>query len=220
MLRYRLEKMVPFDKRNKVRISELLSRPNPEENSADDWQRWYISLPKLLDEIFSRRKWDHVTVNVDAEQIHNPLIFHSLTACSQFPIILEWTEKTYHSGLYDISETADRFRYFQKKFGMKIFLDDIGSGIDGFGRACKLKPDAVKLDGDIFQSSKRNTFVRSLLKSYIEAYKRSKIPVIVEWIEDEKDIKVAKDLDADFGQGYYWDKKKKYEISGIPESLE
>jgi EAL domain-containing protein (putative c-di-GMP-specific phosphodiesterase class I) len=31
--------------------------------------------------------------------------------------------------------------------------------------------------------------------------------VIVEWIGDEKDIKVAKDLDADFGQGYYWDKK-------------
>jgi EAL domain-containing protein (putative c-di-GMP-specific phosphodiesterase class I) len=215
MLRYRLERIVPFDRRNKIKIAELLSRPNPEGNLFLDWQKWYISLPRLLGEIFNLKKWDHITVNVDAEQIHNPIIFHSLTECAQFPIILEWTEKTYSSGLYDVCETAGRFRYFQKKFNTKIFLDDIGSGIDGFGRACKLKPDAVKLDGDIFQSSKKNPFVQNLLKSYIEAYKRSKIPVIIEWIEEENDISLAKKLDADFGQGFYWNPKNSFETTQI-----
>jgi EAL domain-containing protein (putative c-di-GMP-specific phosphodiesterase class I) len=209
LLKYRLEKIVALNKRKKIKLSELLCRPNPNEKNIKNWENWYSSLPGLLADIFRRQKLDYVTVNVDAEQIHNPVIFHSLTQCVQFPMILEWTEKTFQAGMYDISETAERFKYFQKKFRTKIFLDDIGSGIDGFGRACQLKPDAVKLDGDIFQMSMSDYFVRDLIKSYIKTYKHMKIPVIIEWIETKKDLRLAKYLGGDFGQGYYWTPKNK-----------
>lgn len=215
MLKYRLERIVPLDRRNTIRMCELLCRPNPAKNTFAEWQFWYLSLPELISEIFNRRKWDFVTVNVDAAQIHNPIIFHSLIKCTRFPIVLEWTENIQNAHLFDLCETAGLFRYFQKKYNTRIFLDDVGSGLDGFGRACKIKPDAIKIDGDIFQTSTNNLFVRNLLQSYIETYKRSKILVIVEWIEEKNDINIAKELDADFGQGYYWTEKSNMIESSI-----
>ncbi|WP_206997170.1 sensor domain-containing phosphodiesterase [Trinickia mobilis] len=88
--------------------------------------------------------------------------------------------------------------------GFLIALDDFGAGLTNLGRVWDLRPDVVKIDGELIRkavTSYRNA--RSLLR-LIELLHDIGTFIVVEGIETEAQALLSMDCDADFVQGYYF----------------
>ncbi|WP_157800902.1 EAL domain-containing protein [Bacillus solitudinis] len=106
------------------------------------------------------------------------------------------------------SESIDEFETFKeriielKKQGFLIAIDDIGKGYSNFELVIELEPDYLKLDRyfskDLHLSKKKQRII-SFFLNYCE---EEKIRLILEGLEDNRDLVVAKALGVKHGQGY------------------
>jgi EAL domain-containing protein (putative c-di-GMP-specific phosphodiesterase class I) len=92
------------------------------------------------------------------------------------------------------------------RLGVPISLDDFGKGATNFDRISELPISEVKIDRKIFQKCVKGEFPSSLLKEIIDYCRSRTIGTVIEGIETENDLVLAKTLGADCGQGFYWGK--------------
>ena len=100
-----------------------------------------------------------------------------------------------------------------KKLGVKIAIDDFGSGYSNYENILKLNVDYLKIDGSLIKDIDQNQNSFKISKSIINFAHEMGIAVIVEFVHSESVLKVVKELGADFGQGYHLGKP-------LPELLE
>lgn len=93
-----------------------------------------------------------------------------------------------------------------RTMGMPIALDDFGKGATNFDRISELPISEVKIDRKIFQKCSKGEFPTSLLKEIIDYCRSRRIGTVIEGIETDEDLALAKVLGADCGQGFYWGK--------------
>jgi EAL domain-containing protein (putative c-di-GMP-specific phosphodiesterase class I) len=97
-------------------------------------------------------------------------------------------------------EAADHLRMH----GFLIALDDFGSGETNLSRVWDLRPDVVKLDGELVrQAATSHRNARSLLR-LVELLHEIGTLVAVEGVETEAEALLCLDCDADFAQGFYF----------------
>lgn len=113
---------------------------------------------------------------------------------------IELTEISY-SGLE--GNLLDNMREL-RTIGMPIALDDFGKGATNFDRISDLPISEVKIDRKIFQKCSKGEFPTSLLREIIDYCRSRHIGTVIEGIETEEDLALAKVLGADCGQGFYW----------------
>ncbi len=101
----------------------------------------------------------------------------------------------------DVSILFDVITYMQKK-GFKIALDDIGRGISPFEKLLDLKPDYIKLDRYFAHAIDAAPKKQHMLKLLVNYCHEESILLILEGIENEKELITAKALGVPFGQGY------------------
>jgi EAL domain-containing protein (putative c-di-GMP-specific phosphodiesterase class I) len=92
------------------------------------------------------------------------------------------------------------------RLGIPISLDDFGKGATNFDRISELPISEVKIDRKIFQKCSKGEFPTSLLKEIIQYCRSRAIGTVIEGIETEGDLTLARSLGADCGQGFYWGK--------------
>ena len=93
-----------------------------------------------------------------------------------------------------------------KKIGFRISMDDFGSGYSSLNILGNLRIDELKLDKGFFKElegadRRRQTII---IEHIIEISKILKISTVAEGIETEGDQQMVRDLDCDYGQGYYY----------------
>lgn len=93
-----------------------------------------------------------------------------------------------------------------KKIGFRISMDDFGSGYSSLNILGNLRIDELKLDKGFFKElegadRRRQTII---IEHIIEISKSLKISTVAEGIETEGDQQMVRDLDCDYGQGYYY----------------
>lgn len=106
------------------------------------------------------------------------------------------------------SETIEEFDRFKKRIselkrqGFLIAIDDIGKGYSNFRSIIELEPDYLKLDRyfaqDLHLSKQKQTLI-SFFLNYCEQYN---CQLILEGVETEKELAVAKALGISIAQGY------------------
>ncbi|MEA3331685.1 MAG: EAL domain-containing protein, partial [Campylobacterota bacterium] len=91
-----------------------------------------------------------------------------------------------------------------KKLGVKIAIDDFGSGYANFSHLIELKPDFIKIDGSLIKNidSDENAFI--LVKAIATFSKEMGIEVIAEYIHSENVYKKVKELGICGYQGYFF----------------
>jgi len=100
-----------------------------------------------------------------------------------------------------------------KKQGVKIALDDFGSGYSSFERVLLYEPDIIKIDGSLIKNIEYNDSSRNLVETIVIFAKKQKIKTIAEYVENETIFNILKDIGIDYSQGFYFGKPEDLKLN-------
>ncbi len=110
------------------------------------------------------------------------------------------------------SENVENYRIIKKfindfrKMGIKIAIDDFGSGFSNFKHILELEPDFLKIDGSLIKNIDKDKRSYAFVKSIVQLAKELNIQTIAEFVSSKEIFDVTHSLGIDFFQGYYFSK--------------
>jgi len=99
-------------------------------------------------------------------------------------------------------ELATRFIGRLQSCGMKIALDDFGSGLSSFAYLKNLSVDYLKIDGSFVRDIVDDPIDREMVKSIHQLGRVMGIQTIAECVENDHIFAHLKDISIDYAQGY------------------
>jgi diguanylate cyclase (GGDEF)-like protein len=153
-------------------------------------------------------------VNISANLLRHPEVVEQLleeaqracTGCAELrgpekPLVIEVTEREL---IYDI-ETARRLLKPFLDFGLRLALDDFGSGYSSYAYLADLPFSFLKIEGGLIRRV-REPRVRSIVQGIQRTAAELGVVTLAEFIEDAGTAAVVRDLGIDWGQGYHFGK--------------
>ncbi len=158
---------------------------------------------------FHNQKYEF-SVNLTINDINNPEIID---------YIFKYLEKYNVADrlIFEITET-DEIKDYKillefinkiKPMGIKIAIDDFGSGYSNFNYIIKIKPDIIKIDGSIIKNIEDDQDSYLITKMIVKFAQEMKVKTLAEFVENEKILEITKNLGVDYSQGYYFSPPKK-----------
>lgn len=89
-----------------------------------------------------------------------------------------------------------------RAMGMRVILDDFGSGYATMNYLVELTVDAVKIDQSFIQKAPQSASARAVLKSLIELAKEIDLEVICEGVETLEQLMIVQKMQCDIIQGF------------------
>ncbi len=105
---------------------------------------------------------------------------------------------------YNTGDMLINFVNDAKNIGCKIAIDDFGVGFATYTSIVSLKPDILKIDGDIIKNLIKNAENQIILSSICYMTKLINAKVVAEYIENEQLQQIVTDNGIEFSQGYYF----------------
>ena len=149
-----------------------------------------------------------IAINLSAVSLASPLIIEQLQA------LLRPHQGLTRKLLVEVTETAtvndfqglNRVLGHLRKLGLRICLDDVGSGTTSFMSLNELRVDYAKLDGRIVQGALTNGRDLTILRSIVEIARHLGTDLVAEQIETEEQLRYLRKLGVRYGQGYLFGK--------------
>ena len=144
-----------------------------------------------------------IAVNVSLRQLLSGLLFDQVaevlreTSLPRKTLILEITESAELADLdHNVTAELDRLR----ELGVRISVDDFGSGYSSVGFLNDLAADALKIDQSLldFDTQRRGSMVTAIA----ELGRTLGLTVVVEGVETAEHLRRAADAQCDAAQGY------------------
>ncbi len=117
-------------------------------------------------------------------------------------ICLEITE----TGIVENFELINTYFNELKTFGIKLALDDFGSGYTSLSYIKILPIDIIKIDGSFIQVINSSQIDLVIIKSIKEIADTKQIKIIAEFVSNEEIFKKISEIGIDYGQGFLWHK--------------
>lgn len=114
-------------------------------------------------------------------------------------IVLEVTER---AAILDL----DHFRRQLKRlreFGLKIAIDDLGSGYSALSLVSELDPDYIKLDMTLVRDIDQSPVRQNLVRNMVSFARDLGASVVAEGVETREELSVVRELGCQLVQGYY-----------------
>ncbi|WP_162787212.1 sensor domain-containing phosphodiesterase [Notoacmeibacter marinus] len=158
------------------------------------------ALQQLPDEVY-------IAVNAAAETISSGKLADVLADYPAERIVVELTERAVaKSGEILLREIQNlRFK------GVRLAIDDVGTGYSGLAQIVSLSPDIIKLDRSLVTEIDRHERRHSLASALVNFANQSKSVIVAEGIETENELKALKNVGIHLGQGW---------LLGRPATLE
>jgi EAL domain-containing protein (putative c-di-GMP-specific phosphodiesterase class I)/FixJ family two-component response regulator/GGDEF domain-containing protein len=159
------------------------------------WQQQGLELPQLA-------------VNVSAVQLKDPHFVPQLTLLlQQMPSVahlleLELTETTAVQQLEDCAKLLMDLR----AAGLKIAIDDFGSGYSSLAYLNRLPVDVVKLDRSLIVDLDHSLPAQSMVRHIIRMTQELNIQVVAEGVESEIQLELLHQMHCDYVQGFVFSK--------------
>ncbi len=93
-----------------------------------------------------------------------------------------------------------------KSLGIKIAMDDFGSGHSSLTLLTRCEIDKLKIDKVLSAEVKSDQKSRDVVRSIIQLASRLEVSTVAEGIEDEIQCQTLTQLNCDLGQGYFFSK--------------
>lgn len=113
---------------------------------------------------------------------------------------LEVTESAYA----DIGDAAMDFLRLMRSLGVKILLDDYGSGMSSLSTLESFEFDTVKLDMGFIRKIGKSRASEAIIRSTIALAHDLGSDIIAEGVETEEQVEFLKDAGCEMIQGYYF----------------
>ncbi len=189
-------------------ISDLLRKPEEllrvaqVEAKLDKIERitWFHALKNFFGQV---REDDNARIFINS-------IPNQLLADDEWTLIEKMYEEKLGRVVMEITESVkselaidEKKRAFCAKWNIPIALDDYGSGYSNSDMLVSFDFHFVKLDMSLIRDIHKNPSTQSLVRGMIAYCHENYIMVIAEGIETVEEYETAKELGADFGQGFY-----------------
>ncbi|OEH92435.1 EAL domain-containing protein [Bacillus solimangrovi] len=119
-------------------------------------------------------------------------------------IVFEINEANEDYKAWESNELIDRIQHL-RKLGIPIALDDVGTGQASLQRLIECAPNYVKLD-KYFSKNLTDIVEKKKIVSFFSDYCKNSSKLILEGIENERDLHTASELNVDYVQGYLFGK--------------
>ena len=128
-------------------------------------------------------------------------IYEKLTNYSNsHNVIFEITESEEVSDYKIINEFIEQI----KQYGVKIAIDDFGSGYANFEHIINIDADFIKIDGSLIKNIGSDKNARIITEAIISFSKKLGRKTITEFVHNEEVYEIVKELGADYSQGFYF----------------
>ncbi len=116
-----------------------------------------------------------------------------------YGLAFEITETTAITAPEKARDLVERLR----SKGIKVYLDDFGSGLSSFQYLKHFAVDGIKIDGMFVRGITKSSLDYSLTESIVRVAKNLGLSTVAEYVENEEVAKKLKQMGVDFGQGYW-----------------
>lgn len=103
-------------------------------------------------------------------------------------------------------ELAKKWLEKCRNMGFPVCADDFGTGHSGMEQLVELSFDVLKIDQVFIRNMDKNERYRTILKTIAQMGKSLGAKLVAEGVEDETQHAMLKQLEFDFGQGYFFGK--------------
>lgn len=149
-------------------------------------------LPRLPEHV-------HLAVNVSPNVMDDPDLREVLFAAPGDRLVLELTE---HVAFSDCPRLPELLRGL-RAHGIRIAIDDAGSGYAGLQIILALAPDLIKLDIALIKNIHQDPVRRALVRALTGFAAETDTTIVAEGIENQKELEALRDLGVTLGQGYH-----------------
>ena len=192
---------------------EALSRFRSPEGEPPDW--WFaaadrVDLAAELELLAMRRALAlmprvpahlHVSVNAGPRTLLHPQFTALVRAADLSRLVLELTE---HDSVPDYGALLSVLEPLRAE-GMRLSVDDTGSGYAGLTHIHQLKPDVIKLDRSLITGVHADPVRRALATAMASFATAIGVEVIAEGLEDQDDVECLRGLGIHQAQGFlFW----------------
>ena len=116
-----------------------------------------------------------------------------------------YVELTESSCLEDVERAARLFKELQL-IGIKLCLDDFGTGFSSLSILKSLPIDIIKIDGSFVSGLTKSHTNQAIVKATTTLASELGIKVVAECVESDKQLKYLTEQGCDYFQGYYFSK--------------
>ncbi|MBO8159142.1 EAL domain-containing protein [Thermosyntropha sp.] len=113
----------------------------------------------------------------------------------------EITERVAAGNIKVITENLQKI----KELGIKISMDDFGSGYSSFAMLLNLEVDKIKIDKQFIDKIERDR-ENKITRAVVSVARELGMEIVAEGVEFEEQIRFLKGLGCQYGQGYFWSK--------------
>ena len=121
-------------------------------------------------------------------------------------IQLEITESALE-GMSSIQELLKQFR----DMGIRILMDDFGTGYASLSNLTKLPIDLIKIDRSFIDNLSKSDKNKEFVEAIISMGHMLQCKIISEGVEIEEQLEILIDSKCDYIQGYLWGKPAEFE---------
>ena len=144
----------------------------------------------------------------DLRRVGELLVKHSDTA------VVELTEQA-ESDEDDLNDLKERYT----NMGVKIAIDDYGTGYSNVKNLLRYMPNYVKIDRSLISDIQNNSQKRYFVREIIEFCHSTGIMALAEGVETSEELRTVILLGVDLIQGYYTAKPDSEIIDSIPYEI-
>ncbi|MCC4273299.1 putative bifunctional diguanylate cyclase/phosphodiesterase [Marinomonas communis] len=113
---------------------------------------------------------------------------------------IELTETATSLHLQTISQSLNGF----KEIGVKLSIDDFGTGMSSLAYISSLNVDTIKIDRAFVRDMDKNDSHLSIVQTALNLAKAFDCTVVAEGVENAEQAKLLDSLGCHYGQGYYY----------------
>ncbi len=164
------------------------------------------AMTEFRDVLYNSESKFVISVNVSAKDISSPEFPNKLRTIiseTNFPANCLEIEITEYSLVESVNQTVANIREI-RDMGVKLALDDFGTGYTSLSQLLKLPFDLVKVDKSLIDSIETSEVSRDFVNLVIYMGHIMNSEVISEGVESESQLRLLKDQECDYIQGYVW----------------
>ena len=140
----------------------------------------------------------YLAVNASPGLLYRPALLEVLAELPPNRVIVEITEQRQFDSYDQLRETV----CLVHERGLRVAVDDMGSGFAGLQRLVDVRPEIVKLDRALTSEIDTDPPRRALVTAMRQFADDMGITIVAEGIEREEQLVVLRDIGIDCGQGY------------------
>jgi EAL domain-containing protein (putative c-di-GMP-specific phosphodiesterase class I) len=193
--------------------AEALARfPDAPQRSPDKWfiEAGEVGLKTQLEikaahsalaryrSLWKRGPLHYLGINSSPQTITEGRMLDIIDGFPAEKIILEITEQDHVENYDDFSHALVPLRLR----GVKIAIDDAGSGYSSMRHILNIRPDFIKLDISLTRSIHTDRSRRALARALVEFGRETDCQIIAEGVETEDEMKILRDLGVHAAQGW------------------